>query len=122
MIQSKHVFDPEATINLGESLRYHRNRANMRIDEVCLELGMSKAHYGNLERGTAHNPSLDTLLRLGSLYNICVSELIGELSTCEDTQEPEAADQSWIELSGLHRLDALQDDISKIKKFLRITD
>lgn len=60
----------------------------MSLQDVANEVGISKAHVWNLEKGIAENPSMDLVVRLADLFRVRVADLVGENPDGADV-EPE---------------------------------
>jgi transcriptional regulator with XRE-family HTH domain len=60
----------------------------MSLQDVANEVGISKAHVWNLEKGLADNPSMDLVVKLAGLFRVRVADLVGENPDAEDV-EPE---------------------------------
>lgn len=70
---------------LGARLRELRTKAGESLQQVADAIGSSKAHIWELEIGKNKNPSMDSLNKLATHFNVTVAFLIGE--------DPDAADQ-----------------------------
>lgn len=66
--------------------RLHELRigARLSLQDVADQVGMSKAHVWNLEKGISENPSVEMVVKLASLFRVGVADLVGE--------NPDAAD------------------------------
>ena len=62
-------------MTLGESLKTIRKRFNMTQDEVAVFLGVSRSGYTYYETGKSE-PSIDTLKKLATIYDITVDEIL----------------------------------------------
>ena len=62
-------------MTLGESLKAIRKRFNMTQDEVAVFLGVSRSGYTYYETGKSE-PSIDTLKKLATIYDITVDEIL----------------------------------------------
>jgi transcriptional regulator with XRE-family HTH domain len=73
-------------MSFGERLHELRIRRCMSLQNVATEVGMSKAHVWNLEKGISENPTVDVLTKLANLFRVRIADLVGE--------NPEAADEA----------------------------
>lgn len=60
--------------------RLHELRIANRLSlqEVADQVGISKAHVWNLEKGLSENPSMELVLKLAELFRVRVADLVGE--------------------------------------------
>ena len=54
------------------------------LQDVANEVGISKAHVFNLEKGITANPSMDLVVKLAELFRVRVADLVGESPDAED--------------------------------------
>ena len=55
-----------------------RTKRNLSMQKVADEIGISKAHVWNLEKGIAENPSMELVVKLARLFRVGVADLVGE--------------------------------------------
>ena len=60
---------------IGRSIKAAREDANLTQERVFLAIPMSRAHYQDVEAGTA-NPSLNMLLAIARAIGISMSDLL----------------------------------------------
>jgi transcriptional regulator with XRE-family HTH domain len=65
-------------MSFGAKLHKLRIAKAMSLQAVADEVGISKAHVWNLEKGLSENPSMDLLLKLADLFRVRVADLVGE--------------------------------------------
>ncbi len=60
--------------------RLHELRVANRLSlqDVADQVGMSKAHVWNLEKGLSDNPSIEMVRKLADLFKVGVADLVGE--------------------------------------------
>ena len=65
--------------------RLHQLRVANRLSlqDVADQVGMSKAHVWNLEKGLSENPSIEIVRKLAELFKVGVADLVGENPTAE---------------------------------------
>ena len=71
-------------MTLASRLRELRTARRLSLQDVADEVGISKAHVFNLEKGITKNPSMDLVSKLAELYRVRVSDLVGENPDAED--------------------------------------
>ena len=54
------------------------------LQDVASEIGITKAHVWNLEKGITANPSMDLVVKLAELFRVRVADLVGENPGAED--------------------------------------
>lgn len=64
-------------MSLAIKLRTLREKANVSLQAVADEVGVSKPHIWELEKGKTKNPSLELLKKLAMYYNVSLDELAG---------------------------------------------
>lgn len=60
--------------------RLHELRIAKRLSlqDVADQVGISKAHVWNLEKGLSENPSMEVVLKLAEVFRVRVADLVGE--------------------------------------------
>ncbi len=103
----------DISVLLGERFRQMR-LAKGWTQEDMQSKGFSYRYYGKIERG-AVNPTLETLVRLASLFEISLADLF-RFDFPEDTQSSEAEEV----IAQVNRLiqDNAKKSIKKLKVFL----
>jgi transcriptional regulator with XRE-family HTH domain len=71
------------------------------LQKVADEVGISKAHVFNLEKGTTANPSMDLVIKLAELFRVRVADWVGD--------DPEADDQPAEVVAMFRDLKSLND-------------
>lgn len=66
--------------------KLHNLRISQRLSlqNVADEVGISKAHVFNLEKGITANPSMDLVIKLAELFRVRVADLVGDNPEGED--------------------------------------
>lgn len=59
------------------SMRYHRLRQGLSLQDVADATGYSKTHIWEVDQGRTDNPSLMLAICLASLFKVTVSEMTG---------------------------------------------
>ena len=54
------------------------------LQDVANEVGISKAHVFNLEKGITANPSMELVVKLAELFRVRVADLVGDNPEAED--------------------------------------
>lgn len=73
----------EINQNLAKHLKQQRQQKQWSLDQTASETGVSKAMLGQIERGES-SPTITTLWKIASGFNISLSSLIDPLSTQSD--------------------------------------
>ena len=63
-------------MNYGESLKYHREQANLSQRQLAKEIGISQGNISRWESGEIL-PNIDFCVKLAEFYGITDDELIG---------------------------------------------
>ena len=71
-------------MSFGAKLHKLRIAKAMSLQDVADEVGISKAHVWNLEKGLSENPSMELLLKLADLFRVRVADLVGENPAAKD--------------------------------------
>ena len=92
--------------------RLHELRVAKRLSlqQVANQVGISKAHVWNLEKGQADNPSMELVVKLADLFRVRVADLVGE--------NPDAADEDPEMVAMFRDLKGLGEDDREIIKGL----
>ncbi len=114
----------ERAVLLGKNMKRLRERANLSQNALCKILECKKQTYSGYENGK-HEPRLETIIRLASLYDVPVELLAGKKrsdefdpsSIIEDgyLQHLEQQDDSFA-FEDNKRLDALSQQVNWIQK------
>lgn len=72
-------------MSFASKLHDLRIARRLSLQNVADQVGISKAHVFNLEKGITANPSMELVIKLAELFRVRVADLVGE--------DPEAADQ-----------------------------
>ena len=70
------VSDKTRTLIISERLSFLRQQAKLSQRDVCEIIGVAVTTYSGYEQGK-HEPSLETICRLASLYNISADFILG---------------------------------------------
>lgn len=74
-------------MSFANRLKQCRLRKNESLQEAADALGMSKAHFWELETGKSRNPSSEILKKISSHFDVSIGWLVGEEeSSTEDEQ------------------------------------
>lgn len=88
-------------MKIGEKIKNLRKQKNISLRKLAKLTGLSKTTLSNLENNTK-NPSLETLKKLASAFELTPAELLKETETTEDLVES-ARDSSSEILAGLSK-------------------
>ena len=72
-------------MSFASKLHDLRVAQRLSLQDVANEVGISKAHVFNLEKGMTANPSMELVVKLAELFRVRVADLVGD--------NPEADDQ-----------------------------
>lgn len=97
-------------MSLGKNILLLRNSKNLSVTQLADITGISQSYLTDIENEKKKNPSLQILMNICSLFNITVSELIGETEPAL-TPELKALLDSARELS--------PEQIQKLSEFLK---
>ncbi|MBA3325207.1 MAG: helix-turn-helix domain-containing protein [Rhodobacteraceae bacterium] len=81
-------------MDLGDRLNSLRRKSGQSLQSVADEVGVSKAHIWELEKGRSSNPSFELMNKLASHFGVGVGVLTGE------TEEPAVED---LQIERIHR-------------------
>ncbi|RCK03887.1 hypothetical protein TH5_22980 [Thalassospira xianhensis MCCC 1A02616] len=65
-------------MSLAAKLSKERLRKGQSLQEVADDIGVSKTHIWQLEKGRSVNPSLDLITKLANHYDVSIRFLVGE--------------------------------------------
>jgi transcriptional regulator with XRE-family HTH domain len=65
-------------MSLAAKLKELRIKQKKSLQDVATEVGASKAHIWDLEKGHSTNPTIELLSALAKCFDVSVAELIGE--------------------------------------------
>lgn len=68
---------------LADRLKVLREGLDISLQDLADQVGASKAHIWDLERGRSTNPSIDLLKKLADKLKVSVADLVGENPTGE---------------------------------------
>ncbi|SEV91442.1 Transcriptional regulator, contains XRE-family HTH domain [Cognatiyoonia koreensis] len=87
-------------MSLGDRLFSLRQKSGESLQDVADEVGVSKPHIWDLEKGRSKNPSFELVRKLAEHYGVTIDVLTG------DVNEPDADD---LQIERIHRgLDKLE--------------
>ena len=72
-------------MSLGTKIKELRFKKSVSLQVVANEVGASKPHIWELEKGTTKNPSLELVTKLAQYFGVSVDYLAG----VEDTEDTE---------------------------------
>jgi transcriptional regulator with XRE-family HTH domain len=106
-------------MSFGARLRELRIAKAMSLQNVADEVGISKAHVWNLEKGLSENPSMEVVLKFADLFRVRVADLVGENPDGTD-QEPEMVamfrDLKKLEPADRETIRVLMDQLRRNRK------
>lgn len=73
-------------MSLAATLRTLRAQKKLTLQEVADQLGVSKPHVWELEKGKSQNPSAETLLKLSRLFSVSIDTLLNNNVDSEQSQ------------------------------------
>jgi transcriptional regulator with XRE-family HTH domain len=71
-------------MSFARKLHDLRTARRLSLQNVADEVGISKAHVFNLEKGITANPSMELVMKLAELFRVRVADLVGENPEGED--------------------------------------
>ena len=71
-------------MSFARKLHDLRIKRGLSLQKVADEVGISKAHVFNLEKGIATNPSMELVLELATLFRVRVADLVGDNPDADD--------------------------------------
>jgi len=89
-------------MSFARKLHDLRLAKRLSLQDVANEVGISKAHVFNLEKGITANPSMDLVVKLADLFRVRVADLVGE--------NPDADDQPAEMVAMFRDLKSLRDE------------
>ncbi len=66
----------EFAVKLGNKIRFYRKIRNLRQSDVCTQIGVSLAYYGNIEAGKRPGVSTYVLTKIALTLRVTPNELI----------------------------------------------
>jgi len=87
-------------MSFARKLHDLRLARSLSLQDVAKEVGVSKAHVFNLEKGITANPSMELVVNLAELFRVRVADLVGENPDADD-QPPEMV-AMFRDLKSLH--------------------
>lgn len=60
-----------------ENIRYYIEKTGLSIDQLAEKTDLSSIYLKSLVKGTRKNPSLDTIYKIATAFNIDMMDLIG---------------------------------------------
>jgi transcriptional regulator with XRE-family HTH domain len=92
-------------MSFANKLKQCRLRKGQSLQEVADDLGISKAHFWELETGKSRNPSTDILIKLSNHFGVSIGWLLGEEETSTED------DKMKVLFRGLQTLDPADVDL-----------
>lgn len=71
-------------MSIASKLHDLRLARRLSLQKVADEVGISKAHVFNLEKGITANPSMELVVKLAELFEVRVADLVGENPDAQD--------------------------------------
>lgn len=71
-------------MSFARKLHDLRLAKRLSLQQVANEIGVSKAHVFNLEKGITANPSMELVVKLAELFRVRVADLVGENPDADD--------------------------------------
>jgi transcriptional regulator with XRE-family HTH domain len=71
-------------MSFARKLHDLRVAQKLSLQKVADEVGISKAHVFNLEKGITSNPSMELVVKFAELFRVRVADLVGENPDAED--------------------------------------
>ena len=71
-------------MSFARKLHDLRLAQGLSLQHVANEVGVSKAHVFNLEKGITANPSMDLVVKLAELFRVRVADLVGDNPEADD--------------------------------------
>jgi transcriptional regulator with XRE-family HTH domain len=65
-------------VSFARRLNELRIANRLSLQDVADQVGISKAHVWNLEKGLSDNPSMELVVKLAELFRVRVADLVGE--------------------------------------------
>lgn len=62
--------------NFSKKIIYYRKQKNLSLQELSSKTGLSISYLSHLETGVRRNPSLDTLDKLATAFNIDIVDFL----------------------------------------------
>lgn len=76
-------------MSLATRINQLRLKKGASFQDVADEIGVSKTHIWELEKGRSENPSLEMLTKLADYFNVTIRYLVGEDVAATDDQQLE---------------------------------
>ena len=71
-------------MSFARKLHELRVKNRLSLQKVADDIGISKAHVFNLEKGITANPSMDLVVKFAELFRVRVADLVGDNPEAED--------------------------------------
>ena len=94
-------------MTFANRLKNCRLKKGESLQEAADSLGISKAHFWELETGKSRNPSTEILIKISNHFNVTIGWLVGEDETSTDDENLKVLFRT---LQGLH-----PEDVDLIK-------
>lgn len=65
-------------VSIGSKIHQLRIKKGLSLQDVADDVGASKAHIWDLEKGNSKNPSIELLTKIASSFKVSIAELVGE--------------------------------------------
>ena len=74
-------------MGLAAQLSILRAKKKASLQDIANEVGVSKTHIWQLEKGITKNPTLELIEKLANLYDVSTQSLIGENPALDESDE-----------------------------------
>ena len=74
-------------MGLAAQLSILRAKKKSSLQDIANEVGVSKTHIWQLEKGITKNPTLELIEKLANIYDVSTQSLIGENPSLHDSDE-----------------------------------
>ena len=78
---------PESTMKLAKRINRLRIEHEQSLQDVANQVGVSKAHIWEIEKGRTDNPSMNLVQRLADHFDVSVSYLVSEDVNAPDNDD-----------------------------------
>lgn len=86
-------------MSFGATLKNLRMKRGESLQRAADAVGISKAHFWELERGQSNNPSVNLLRAIADHYGVSISYLTGEDRTSEEDERAFAMFRQYKDLN-----------------------
>ena len=114
-------------MSLSENLKYYRKKIGLRQQDIANLLNLDRSSYSFYETGKT-TPTLDTLIKLTTIFNITLDELVGVeknngLKVAEPISDYEASHMMNLSASEKATIIKMRElDDESLKKVIELID